>query len=142
MVGADIDEWSDKVEDLLVRCEKGSADPASLLAELHRLLETGPAPICGPVRPRISSSELQGLLDAGANESAALRLVGRCTFMLSRGGEGLVIASLLLPHANRDYSFSASSEAVALAGALATCLQEQVMAGAGTDRGGLRLKLS
>jgi hypothetical protein len=62
--------------------------------------------------------------------------------MLSRGGEGLVIASVLMPHADCDYSFSAFSEAVALSGALATCLHEQVMAEAEKDPANPRLKQS
>ena len=134
MDGTDIGEWSDMVEDLLVQCEVHAADPVRLLGDLHWLLETGPAQICGPIRPGISRADLQGLLDSGATESAALRLLGRCTYMLSRGGEGMVIASVLTPHAEQDYSFNAFSEAVALSGALATCLQEHVTAGRRTDR--------
>lgn len=134
MDGTDIGEWSDKVDDLLVQCELRSADPARLVEDLHGLLETGPAHICGPVRPEISRSALQDLLDSGATESAALRLLGRCTYMLSRGDQGMVIASVLTPHSQRDYSYNAFSEAVALSGALATCLQEHVTAGAGTGQ--------
>ena len=124
MDGTDIGEWADRVEDLLVQCEGRAADPARLLEDLYRLLETGPERVCGSLRPEMSRSALQGLLDAGASESAALRLMGRSTYMLSRGGEGMVIASVLTPGGERDYSYNAFSEAVALAGALATCLQE------------------
>ena len=136
----DICEWSDKIEDLLVRCDLHSADPARLVGDLHRLMETGPAAICAAVGPEISRSVLQGLLDSGATESAALRLLSRCTYMLSRGQEGLVIASVLTPHAERDCSYSAFSEAVALSGALATCLQEQVIAAGRRDCTNPRLK--
>jgi hypothetical protein len=142
MDGTGIGEWSDKVEDLLVQCGCRSADPASLLGNLHGLLETGPAHICGPVRPGMSRADLQGLLDSGATESAALRLLGRCTYMLSRGEEGMVIASVLTPHGERDYSYNAFSEAVALSGALATCLQEHVIAEGRMDRTHPRLKQS
>ena len=142
MDGTDIGEWSDKVEDLLVQCEGPAADPARLLEDLYRLLETGPAAVCGSLRPEISRSALQGLLDAGATDSAALRLLGRCTYMLSRGEEGMVIASVLTPTGERDYSYNAFSEAVALSGALATCLQEQVIAEGRMDRTGPRLKQS
>jgi hypothetical protein len=142
MDGADIDQWSDMVEDLLVQCEIRAADPARLVGDLHWLLETGPAQICEPVRPQLSRPALQGLLDCGATESAALRLVGRCTYMLSRGEEGLVIATVLAPHSQRDYSFSAFSEAVAQSGALATCMQEIVTAAVRTDRMNPRLSQS
>jgi hypothetical protein len=134
MDGTNIGEWSDKVEDLLVQCEHQATDPARVLADLHGLLETGPVHICGPVKPGMSRSTLQGLLESGATESAALRLVSRCAYMLSRGGEGVIIASVLTPNADRDYSFSAASEAAALSGALATCLHECVMAEGQTDR--------
>lgn len=130
MDGVEIDQWLDMVEDLLVQCETSSADPARLLTGMHWLMQTGPAYLCEPVRPDISRSALQGLIDCGALESAALSLVGRCTYMLSRGEEGLVIATVLAPHSQRDHSFSAYSEAAALAGALATCLQDIVIAAA------------
>lgn len=134
MNGTEIAKWSERVQDLLVICEGHSPDPARVLDDLHRILETGPEPICGPVRPGLSRAALHGLLEAGAPESAALGLVRGCTYMLSRGREGMVIASMLTPNCERDYSFSADSEAVALVGALATCLQERLRERAQADR--------
>jgi hypothetical protein len=142
MDGMDIGEWADRVEDLLVQCEGWAADPARLLEDLHRLLEAGPAAVCGSLRPEISRPALLELLEAGATESAALRLLERCTYMLSRGGEGMVIASVLTPHSERDFSYSAFCEATALAGALATCLQEHVIAARHAGRANPRLRQS
>ena len=128
MGGTEVDEWSEKVEDLLSKCELDRADRAQLLQEIHHVLETGPAGLCGSIRPPISRSALQDLLAAGAFESAALRLMNGCGYMLSRSGEGLVIATVVTSFSDRDYSFSSSSEDVSLCGALMTCLFEGVIA--------------
>lgn len=121
------ERWFAQLEDVLDRCEIASLGPAEALSETYFLLETGPADVCGPIKPAISRAALQVLLESGAFESAALRLVGKCGYMLSRTNEQLAIASVVLPNGERDFSFSARSEAIALCGALATCLQEEIM---------------
>lgn len=117
--------WSQRVDELIGQCDRDSAAPAQLLRNVHEILATGPARICAPIRPDISRSSLQLLLDAGAFESAALRLVGNCGYMLSGGGgESRYIASVVVPAAGRDCSFSGRSAELALCGALALSLQE------------------
>jgi len=116
-------EWAERVDDLVGQCDRNAA-ACELLSRLHEILVTGPAHICLAIKPAISRSSLQLLLDAGAFESAALRLLRNCGYMLSRGHEGLVIASVVVPSAGRDCSYSAPSEALALCGALAVALQE------------------
>jgi hypothetical protein len=116
--------WEQKVGGLVGQCDGEGSAPGELLRGLHEVLATGPARICLAIRPDISSSSLQLLLDAGAFESAALRLLGNCGYLLSRGGEGLYIASVVVPAAGRDYSFSGRSPELALCGALAVSLQE------------------
>jgi hypothetical protein len=118
--------WAEQVDEILFRCENTSTDRAALITDIHRLLAEGPASLCGAMRPAISRSELAGLLDVGAFESAALRLLAACGYMLSRDSGGLVIASVVTPSSNRDYSFNASSEDVALSGALMTSIQQQI----------------
>lgn len=120
------DNWAEKVEDLLWRCERKSIASSELVREVHDILAGGPSRICADIRPQISDSTLQLLLEAGAAESAALRLVEKCGFMLSHDGRGLFIATVVLPAAGREYSFSASSGAFAIGGALATALQESL----------------
>jgi hypothetical protein len=129
MDGIAVRNWSFEVERLLDRCLSRSADPADLLRDVLSILTTGPAEICGPIEPRISSAGLERLLDLEAFESAALRIVGRCGFLLSRSGEGHVVASVVLPGSQDDFSFNSFSEAIALCGALVTCLHERFMAG-------------
>jgi hypothetical protein len=123
MDGVRTDDWAQRLDQLVVQCDR-NAGGAELLAGLHELLDSGPAHICLALRPAISRSSLQSLIDAGAFESAALRLLRNCGYMLSRGGAGMVIASVVLPGAERDYSYSAPSEELALCGALAVSLQE------------------
>jgi hypothetical protein len=138
MDGIDLNDWLEQVEDVLAGCASDSVDPAELLSQTHHLLTTGPFDLCAPIKPAISSQTLRQLLDAEAFESAALRLVQRCGYMLSGTAQGTIIASIVLPSAERDYSYNASSEAIALCGALATCLQERVIAGPRMDQTILR----
>lgn len=122
------DDWARRVDGLVAQCEDGEAAPAELLRDLHEVLRTGPPRICSAIRPEVAPDSFERLLAAGALESAALRLLRNCGYMLSCGGEGLFIASVVVPAAGRDYSYSASSEEIALCGALAISLQESLAA--------------
>ena len=124
-----IDDWSQRLDDLILKCDRQSTPPGDLLRELHDILATGPASICSAIRPEISRSSLQRLVDIGALESAALRLVRKCGYMLSSNGNELFVASVAVPLVGRDYSYNASSEEVALCGALALSLQACSAAG-------------
>jgi len=121
-----VHQWSDKVGDLLFRCERDVISPSEIVSELHGLMASGPAHICAEIRPEISRSTLQFLLDAGAIESAALRLLTRCGYMLSTDGEGIFIGSVASTITGQEHSYSGSSAAVALCGALAMSLQDCV----------------
>jgi hypothetical protein len=125
----DVDLWSEKINQLVSSCELSTADPVDLLTGTYHVLTTGPNGICRSIRPTFSNSDLQLLLDCRAFESAALRLLGKCSYMLSHSNEGLIIASVLIPSSDRDYSFNAASEVNALCGALMICLQESVRGG-------------
>jgi hypothetical protein len=128
MGGVELDTWAQRVDGFVSQCDS-AGPPIGLLCDLHDILVIGPPWICHSIRPDISRGTLQALLDAGAFESAALRLLRNCGFMLSRGGEGLFIASVVVPSAGRDYSYSAPSEELALCGALALSLQECLAVG-------------
>ena len=123
------DLWSEKINYLLGSCALNTVDPVDLLIGTYQVLKTGPSGICGSIRQGISHSQLQLLLDSGAFESAALRLLERFGYMLSRSSEGAVIASVVISSSERDYSFNAASEEIALCGALMVCLQESVTDG-------------
>ena len=119
-------KWSEKVDDVIFRCERDSDLPADLISEMYDLVGSGPSGVCDVIRSDLSRSSLQLLLDAGAFESAAIRLVKKCSYMLSGSSKGLFIASVVLPMSQRDYSHSANSEAVAICGALAIALQGSI----------------
>jgi hypothetical protein len=118
--------WSDNIGDLLFRCERKSISSSELIIELYDLIASGPAHICGQIRAEVSRSTLERLLDAGAFESAALRLLTKCGYMLSANAEGVVVATIALPVTGQEHSYCASSGEFALCGALAMSLQECV----------------
>jgi len=126
MDDVETESWSERVEDLAFRCDRNSIAPSELVCEIHGLLASGPAKICADIRPDLPRSALDLLLNAGAIESAALRLVRRCGYFLSGNGEGLFIGTVAVPAAGRELSYSASSEVVALCGALALALIESL----------------
>lgn len=126
----ELGEWTEAVEEILHDCEDVGCDHANLLRQVYATLAEGPSHICGAMLPALSRSTLHSLIEAQAFESAAFRLVGRCGYMLSRSGEGSVIASIVLPASESDYSFCARTETAALCGALMTALYEA--AGRGT----------
>jgi hypothetical protein len=121
--------WFGELGEVLDKCLADSIAQSDALTATYDLLLTGPADICGPIKPSLTRATLECLLEAEAFESAALRLVERCGYVVSRGGQGQVIASVVLPGSDRDYSFNASSEAIALCGALATCIHEKPISG-------------
>jgi hypothetical protein len=121
-------EWLSGVGQALTLCEHTSAQAAPLLRHVHRLLEQAPGRYADTIRP-IALTSLQDLLDAEAYESATLRLVGRCGYMMSRDSGGHVVASIVLPGSSKDYSFNSFSETQALCGALLLSLQEHVISG-------------
>jgi hypothetical protein len=128
MDDVETESWSERVEDVAFRCDRNSIAPSELICEMHGLLASGPSHICADIRPELPRSSLDRLLEAGAFDGAALRLVKRCGYFLSGNGEGLFIGTVAVPAAGRELSYSASSEAVALCGALALALIESLSA--------------
>ncbi|MBU3991608.1 MAG: hypothetical protein KKA12_03510, partial [Alphaproteobacteria bacterium] len=73
-----------------------------------------------PARARV-----EALLAAGAPESAALALIGGSAgYMLSRGGDGQHLASVVLPGRGEEVTAGGDTLALALIGALALALAE------------------
>ena len=66
---------------------------------------------------------LEAMLAAGAYESAVMALLGpEVCFMLSRGGYGLCLATVVLPGSENEVTAEASTPALALLTALASAL--------------------
>ena len=76
--------WTDDLVALVHRCERGDPE-AALLREIHTLLANGPKELCEPIAQAIPRGELDRLIECGASESAALRLLGACGYMVSAG---------------------------------------------------------
>ena len=118
------DDWADRLGRLLIQCDSLETSPADLVSEIYDLLATGPGNICDALRPEFSRSTLRTWVDAGDCESAALGLLRRCGYMVSGNGHALYIATVVTPTSLSEFSYSSSSEAVAICGALALALQE------------------
>lgn len=72
-----------------------------------------------------SFDDLAALLDAGAADTAALRLAESAGgFLLSRGDGGSYLATVVLSGSVREISAGGSTAALALVGALASALSE------------------
>ncbi len=81
------------------------------------------------------SDAIEAMIEAEAFESAALSLISAdMGFLLSRGGNGLAIASVVLPGGEEDHTASGASPALALLGALALALLGGEPATAQRDR--------
>lgn len=126
MRNGELDAWSDRAEGVLIHCDLPAPDTARLLQDTYMVLRTAPVAVDGSHDPAISQSNLQSLLDAGAFESAALHLAAKCGWMMSRSWDDHVIATVVLPQSEREYSFNARTVPVALCGALVTSLRAGV----------------
>ncbi len=113
-----------KLGGLLDDCSDLRPDDARLICDLRDVLSELPDHLCGPPSALPPRRMFESLLSAEAFETAALRLLGNCGYMMSRGGKGEVIASVVLPHRQRESTFSASSVAAALCGALCSALHD------------------
>jgi hypothetical protein len=117
--------WSGRLDAILADCDLPTPDTARLLRDTYALLRSTPSLISGSHDPDISPANLQSLLDAEAFESAALRLAAKCGWMMS-SLDNHVIATVVSPHSEREYSFNARTVALALCGALAASLKGRV----------------
>ena len=117
--------WTDDLVALVHRCERGDPE-AALLREIHTLLANGPKDLCEPIAQAIPRGELDRLIECGASESAALRLLGACGYMVSAGAGSQAIVTVFFPASKTEWTFNARTIAIAAVGALATGLSEQV----------------
>lgn len=116
--------WQVKIERLVGTLE--DPDPAgfpALARELHEVLREAPPRVAAALGEPCSRDRLDRLLDAGATREAAFELIGRAQYMMSRGGEGQVIASVVAEDLFFETTLSARHESTAFAGALAIGLR-------------------
>jgi hypothetical protein len=119
-------EWIMALQDLSICCADSEPHHASAyIREVNALLRLAPAgtPLAGlrPLRP----ARLTALLELDADESAVLAMLDRgAGFLLSRGGDGRSLATIVLPGHVVEQSASGATPALALVGALALALCE------------------
>jgi hypothetical protein len=112
--------WRAHLRALLAECDASAAiEQAERIRQAWELFAAAPQPQAG-LPPH---DTIEAMLDADACESAALALVGpERGFLLSRGGNGMAIASIVLPDADEDHTASGATPALALLAALALAL--------------------
>lgn len=135
--------WRARAEKLVHDCAEQAADNAAgLLREAISLLFMAPATVSSRLGELCDIARMDALLAAGATDSAALALLpADAVWMLSRGGEGLYLATVMLAGGDIDddeASGCGESPAQAIAGALLAAAQACLGGGGrpGDDRDG------
>lgn len=118
--------WFDALGELALDCAGAFADDeAELLRRFHSLINHAPsvAFLDGMAAP--DPVLFETLVSLGAGTSAALSLIGEDSgYMLSRGGDGQYLASVMLPGRYEEATAGADSAALAIVGALAMALHD------------------
>lgn len=130
--------WHQRWRGFAAECEESTpAEEADRIREAWTLCRLAPAGMRALFAGLPAASRVEGLLAADAAESAALALVGPgMGYMLSRGGHGVALASLVLRQGEADHSAEGATLALALLSALARAL---AAAGEGPAGQGARL---
>lgn len=116
--------WQARVRDFLFDCAgSGPESQAERIRDAFLLFDLAP----DAARPMLSrlprEVELENMLAIGAYESAAMALLGRdAGFMLSRGGNGCCMASVVLPNMAQEMTGEGATVALALLAAQAAAL--------------------
>ena len=116
-------DWHAELRSFVVVCDASRAeDQADRIREAWELCCGLADSVASPIRLP-SADRLEALLAVGAFENAVLALLGPQTgYLLSRGGGGLALASVILPDSDNDQTASGETPALALLSALALAL--------------------
>lgn len=127
------DEWRQALADLCRQAAAADAeDQADFLRVARTLLAVSPDDQAHRFADLPSRAGFEILLAAQAWESAALALLpDTAGYLLSRSGDGVAIASLVLPECSEDVCAEASSPALAMVSALAGAIMAAVVTHAG-----------
>ena len=122
-----IENWRTRVRAFLRDCEQGAPDTqAQRLREAVAILSAEPEQRSAFTRAGLDMAILDGLIECGAFESAALAIIGEGTaFMLSRSGDNRCLATIA------DHGVEATAEGATLALALLAAYAGALLAGAG-----------
>ncbi len=121
---ADVSSWTMAVEGVAIATYAAKqSDEVLHLMTLNALLCAAPCPELVAGLDPVSNESISAQLDAGAGAAAALGTLGaKSGYMLSRGANGLHIASVILPESHEDVSASGASAGIALVGAIALAI--------------------
>jgi len=118
--------WRQRLADLALACAGSyAADEGACLREMAALLTSAPEGHArGLARP--DPAALEALIAAGAGASAALAMLdgGEAGYLLSSGGNGQHMASVILLGNAEELTASGDTAALALVGALAMALAD------------------
>ena len=124
--------WHGRMEDFLYDCAASApVEEADRIREACRLLDApDPASAQLVARP-VAADAIAAMLEAGAAESAVMTLLAsEVGYMLSRGGNGVYLASVVLPDGSEEVTAEGSTLALALLAGLVSA----VLAGREEDR--------
>lgn len=111
------------IEDL---CAGRSGQQTMLLREAMHLMLGAPQPLAAWLGAIIDVEAMEMMLAAGAGESAALALVPpQAGYMLSRGPNGVHLASVFMPDARKEeYTAEGDTAALALLAAFVSAVRD------------------
>ncbi len=118
--------WFNALGELALACAGAFADDeAELLRRFHGLIDHAPSAafLDGLAAP--DSVLFETLVSLGAGTSAALSLIGKyASYLLSRGGDGQYLASVMLPGHYDEATAGADTAALAIVAALSIALHD------------------
>ena len=112
---------------MIADLDAGSSDQQTmLLREAMHLMIAAPPPLAAWLGPVADVETMECMLAAGAAESAALALIpDSAGYMLSRGPNGVHLASVFVPGIGREeYSAEGDTAALALLAAFVSAMRE------------------
>ncbi len=117
----DTARWARLLRDIAEECmDCPPDDQRHVLRQAAKLLRRGPA---GEDFGVLSPADFEAMIRIGAFESAAISLLGPGSgYLLSRGPNGIHLASVFLPGSDVEVTAEAPSAALALVAALALSL--------------------
>ena len=123
----DVSSWTRSIEGVAIATYAAKpADEARHLLALNVLLCAAPYQWLVTGLEPASDETIAALLDLVAGTAVALGMLGtECGYMLSRGANGLHIASVILPNSQEEVSASGASAGIAMVGAIALAIVER-----------------
>ena len=116
--------WQARMEDFLYDCAASApSEEADRVRDAVDLFARPHSESSGLFVPAPDAAAIEAMLACGANESAVLALMSPdAGFLLSRGGNGICLASIVLPDGSEEVTAEGSTMALALLAALVSAV--------------------